>query len=87
MRMRAKNTVDKINETEVVAQLIALLKCMTKWKKLTPNSIGIIAPYRNQIAVIRRELQHRRIVGADEIMVETVERFQGSQRSLFFHFA
>lgn len=79
-----KTQSTKINETEaeVVAQLIAALFEVydENGKKLTPNSIGIIAPYRNQIAVIRRELQHRRIVGADEIMVETVERFQGSQR-------
>ena len=40
-------------------------------------SIGIIAPFRAQVAAIRRALD-----GAVDIDVDTVERFQGSQRDV-----
>lgn len=40
-------------------------------------SIGIIVPYRNQISAIRLRLQAR---GIEDVTIDTVERYQGSQR-------
>lgn len=43
------------------------------------QSVGIISPYRHQIARIRQELERLSLPHAEEIRVDTVERFQGSQ--------
>ena len=76
----------KINEVEaeVIARLVQALSEVYEENERPFNgaSIGIIAPYRNQIAMIRQKLQQSGLPAAGEIMIETVERFQGSQRDI-----
>ena len=50
--------------------------------KLTPKDIGIIAPFRSQLATIRSRLEKILPDPAmvKDIMVDTVERYQGSER-------
>ena len=55
-------------------------------KGVSPKSIGIIAPYRAQVALIRRKIE-KFIYRADleflsKEMVDTIDRFQGDERDV-----
>lgn len=80
----------KVNLPE--AQLIALL-VRTIWNLYRKNnkpfnteqSIGIIVPYRNQIALIRKEIARFAIPELNRITIDTVERYQGSEREVIIY--
>jgi len=62
---------------ELVKQLIEIYK--TQGKEITKESIGIITPFRAQIAKISEEFQNENI-DTSLITIDTVERYQGGAR-------
>ena len=50
------------------------------------QSVGVIVPYRNQIATVRRAIEQRVGTGVfDDITIDTVERYQGSERDVIIY--
>lgn len=81
---------NKLNpdEAALVAKLVAIWYSHQSELRGTcdlSEEIGIITPYRSQIAMIRKELQLRGISNAERIVIDTVERFQGGQRDLIIY--
>ena len=55
-------------------------------ENFNPNrTLGIITPYRSQIALIRKELQKKGIPALLDVSVDTVERYQGSEREVVIY--
>lgn len=48
-------------------------------------SLGVITPFRSQIALIRRSLRKLNIPILNRIVVDTVERYQGSQKDIIIY--
>ncbi len=73
-----KSTLSKTHpiEAQQVAE-IAKLIAKIKGKDLNATSIGIISPWRAQVAMIKNALAPEL---KEMVMVDTVERFQGSER-------
>lgn len=80
----SSSTKTNENEADVVVQIIEAMEEVYKHdnREFDTNKIGIIAPYRNQIALIKHKLAQAGIMDYENIMVDTVERFQGSQRDI-----
>ncbi|GHT77538.1 DNA helicase [Bacteroidia bacterium] len=76
-----------LNEARQVVAICRKIfgECLENQKPFNPQHIGIITPFRNQIALIRKQLQETGISEFAEITVDTVERFQGSQRDIIIY--
>lgn len=78
---------DKTNAIE--AEMIAA-KVVEIYKKVKESfdpltSIGVIVPYRNQIATVRNAIERHGIPVLQSITIDTVERYQGSQRDYILY--
>jgi len=76
----------KINrhEAQAVRRIITQLlqTYLESGKNMDAGSIGVITPYRAQIAAIRQELDDHNIAYEGLITIDTVERYQGGARDI-----
>lgn len=76
------------NEARIIAKIIKQLQELYEESGISfdiHEQIGIITPYRSQIALIRQELTEAGIKDTERMMIDTVERFQGSQRDIIIY--
>lgn len=87
VRLAQPEANNKVNAAEAaeVARLIAALHALhvRNGRPWTPSaSVGVIVPFRGQIAAVRRALLALSVPQAEDITIDTVERYQGSQREV-----
>lgn len=84
---RQLNVSEKVNteEARIIADLLHRLHRQLGSDFNPQKSVGVIVPYRNQIAMIRKEIEKLGIPGLEEISIDTVERYQGSQRDIILY--
>lgn len=77
----------KINRSEahIIANLAAEVYIRYSAEFDVHKTLGIIAPYRSQIALIKKEIALLNIKGLEDVLVDTVERFQGSERDVILY--
>ena len=80
-------TSAKINHSEarIVTDLVAQI-----YKEHTDDfdearTLGIITPYRSQIALIKKYIEALDVPVLNRILIDTVERFQGSERDVIIY--
>ncbi len=80
-------TSDKVNpvEASLVADLLRRIYRQYGSRFDAQKTVGVIVPYRNQIAMIRREIAQLDIPQLLNISIDTVERYQGSQRDVIIY--
>ena len=78
---------DKVNTSEAAIVAQELLRVYNLYKEdFDPDkTAGVIVPYRNQIAMIRKEIERLGIKPLEQISIDTVERYQGSQRDVIIY--
>lgn len=74
---------DKVNQTEaeMIAATVVKIYDIEQSNGFDVNrTVGVIVPYRNQIATVRKAIDKYGIDLLHDITIDTVERYQGSQR-------
>ena len=81
------NVSDKINASEASIVVDVLRRVHRFYGKdfNAQKTVGVIVPYRNQIAMIRKGIEKLGIPELEHISIDTVERYQGSQRDLIIY--
>ncbi|MDO4994799.1 MAG: AAA domain-containing protein [Bacteroidales bacterium] len=80
----------KMNEAEAqqvarIAQMLQHLHHENNLPFVPSRQVGIIVPFRRQIAAVRRALLQAGIDDASQMVIDTVERYQGSQRDIILY--
>ena len=88
----ASTPSDKVNQTEaemIAATVMKIYEIEQKRGFDVNRTVGVIVPYRNQIATVRKAIERitsplspltSHLSALRDITIDTVERFQGSQR-------
>ncbi|KAA6328264.1 hypothetical protein EZS27_022821 [termite gut metagenome] len=73
------------SEAAIVARLVGKVFIQYKPEFKAERTLGIITPYRHQIALIKKEIARLNISALNNILIDTVERFQGSERDVIVY--
>ena len=86
-KCRRPDVSDKVNtdEAATVADILHRVRLMLGDRFTPERSVGVIVPYRNQIAVIRKEIERYGMKELEAVSIDTVERYQGSQRDVIIY--
>lgn len=79
---------DKVNQTEaemIAAMVIKIYEIEQSNGFDVNRTVGVIVPYRNQIATIRKAIDKYGIDLLHNVTIDTVERYQGSQRKYIIY--
>ena len=72
-------------EAEMIASTVVQIYNICKDRFDESQTVGVIVPYRNQIATIRGAIDRYSIDVLHNITIDTVERYQGSQRDYIIY--
>ena len=79
---------DKVNQTEaemIAATVVKIYETEQANGFDVDKTVGVIVPYRNQIATVRKAIDQYGIDLLHDITIDTVERYQGSQRKYILY--
>lgn len=78
---------DKVNsnEAQAIAATVQRIYELNKESFSPTQTVGVIVPYRNQIAEVRKAIEKSNIHVLQNITIDTVERYQGSQRDYIIY--
>lgn len=73
---------DKVNKEEaaLITEMVRRIYEKERIVFSADETVGVIVPYRNQIATVRKMIENLGIPELNGITIDTVERYQGSQR-------
>jgi len=77
-----------VAEAQTIARLVVQLVHLHHANNLpfdVARQVGIIVPFRRQIATLRTALRKAGIVAAGQMLIDTVERYQGSQKDIIIY--
>ena len=77
----------KTNKTEarMIASTVRAIYELSSDNFDKDKTVGVIVPYRNQISTVRNEIDRYGIPCLHDITIDTVERYQGSQRDFIIY--
>lgn len=82
---------DKVNirEAKIIADEVWKVYSSAPESFNPLQSVGVIVPYRNQVSTVRHAIEaierRENVSGLSEITIDTVERYQGSQRDVIIY--
>lgn len=74
-----------IVEAEMIAATVYQIYLLNQKDFSKDMTVGVIVPYRNQIATVRNAIDRYGIDILHDITIDTVERYQGSQRDYIIY--
>lgn len=83
-RTSASVKTNQVEAEMIAATVVEIYRQTQEWFDEN-QTVGVIVPYRNQIATVRSAIDQSGIAVLHNITIDTVERYQGSQRDYIIY--